>query len=1477
MKKHWLKRMAALAMSFLMAATMIPEAVFAENAGSVQPSSVHVYESTPGDVASDKYTLQADGTNVPVVKYSANGSHVDIARFASDSRTPEMQVTVKEDINSVTVYPQRYYPQKALRVSEDKHTLTFSMAEELPYAIVMINGGPEDQKGKPYLALVNDPLETGVPDKSASNVLNFQEFSKEYLQEHPNDTEIGKKVVEAGTTSGGQAYEEGVTVASDAEQVRFPNKRALEADDLSAALQAALDEIYKEGSVYDTLYFPAGTYKYSGLEIRNRKGKAVNIYLEEGALLKNRIQECMQAMEPAIGIWDSENITISGRGIFDGNGVANYKKDRHDAKDSCHQGGVMIVRSSNIIFQDTYVRDAKQWNWESHGSKHCTLNNIKGLTPYPQPWVDGLDMASAQDLDINGAFTLGNDDCFASGHYNPSDGFKNTVPGFDEYNADFAQWDTEDSFNVSVKNTLGWSCAGGNGIRMGHNCYGHQMKNYSFDNVNSVNFQGGGRGITVQNYTGEYPRYESIIIKNSSFDTTRVGANAEIFGKDGQEIQEVVLENCYFNGASGAESKKFDFQNIENLTVKDLWVNGEKVSYSSDLNLMTRNISQFTFKNGDASVEENHLPVITFPGSAIAAYAENPLVFCVKAEDADEGDTLEFAADLGELSGKASFDAAAGRFRWTPSQEDIGKSYDVKFTVTDHTGKPVEAVVKLTVSSAGNSMQSYTVSEDAHIQSWKTEKELNFGGTLYLTAMNTKKGEMGENGSTSTSDTTDGKIIFLKFDLSQMKEQKDAFDKAQLCLTYVTLRKDTDKNKDDNLKVAVLEDVSWTEGNGDSKGNSDGGITWNTKPSFTVDASTVKTSESYNLGAAFQDKPGSGYAVNGARVKVDITDIVKEALDANKESLSLVVNEANGYEHYFVSKEGAGESGYTSAAPDMAPSIQLNIPTAIDLEGPSEMTLTEGYAAAETQSFALKGGSGPYHVTLSGNTGDGKITWDADTNQIKIAEGLTKGVYEVTVTSVSSQDASVEKSVTFTLTVEEMPVPTVTSVSVNPVQVSVEQGKEQSFTAEVTGENNPSTEVIWSVSGGVSSATVITTEGKLTVGSDETAKMLTVTAVSKADQEKSGTAIVTVLEKTVEPIKPIKYIVSLDANGGEVNPQTLEVEKGEKIGTLPTPTKTDCTFEGWYTAKENGEAVTEETIVNENMTIYAHWKTNQQTQDPKPPTEQQVTELSKKVAAAEELLEKLSDEEKEKLQPVINEVKELLKKENVTAKEIEAALEKLSAAVKAAENTIDSNDEKPRLNEVFNGSNGLKYKITAYKGTVKNIAVIGAAKQFTTLTVPAAVKYKGQSFKVTAIGDQALANQKKLKSSVIGKYVTTIGKKAFYNDKKLTKITFKGTAVKKIGKDAFKGINKKAVFSMKKTFTYKNLKYKITKCTVSSKQVTVTGASKKLTSLSVPSAVKYNGMTFQVTAMNKKAFKNQSKLKSVTIGKNVKSIGSYTF
>ncbi len=239
-------------------------------------------------------------------------------------------------------------------------------------------------------------------------------------------------------------------------------------------------------------------------------------------------------------------------------------------------------------------------------------------------------------------------------------------------------------------------------------------------------------------------------------------------------------------------------------------------------------------------------------------------------------------------------------------------------------------------------------------------------------------------------------------------------------------------------------------------------------------------------------------------------------------------------------------------------------------------------------------------------------------------------------------------------------------------------------------------------------------------------------------------------------------------------------------------------------------------------------------------------------------------------------------KKQVTNVEV---LTKAEADYKTLEEGGNPDEEKPpvvtspKVGETFTASNGLKYKITAYSSKTKNVTVTGISKKVTAITVPDTVKYKNVSFKVTAIGSSAFTKQSTLKSATIGKNVTSIGAKAFYNDKKLAKVTFKGTAVKTIGKDAFKGIKKGAAFVMsKKTFTSKSLKYKVTKCTTSAKEVTITGTSKKnLTSLNIPATVKYNGMSFKVASIGKNAFKSKKKLKSATIGKNVKSIGASAF
>lgn len=75
-----------------------------------------------------------------------------------------------------------------------------------------------------------------------------------------------------------------------------------------------------------------------------------------------------------------------------------------------------------------------------------------------------------------------------------------------------------------------------------------------------------------------------------------------------------------------------------------------------------------------------------------------------------------------------------------------------------------------------------------------------------------------------------------------------------------------------------------------------------------------------------------------------------------------------------------------------------------------------------------------------------------------------------------------------------------------------------------------------------------------------------------------------------------------------------------------------------------------------------------------------------------------------------------------------------------------------------------------------------------------------------------------------------------------------------------------------------SFKVKVTVSSADGGEVTVTGTkNKKLTSAVIPATVTINGYTFKVTEISKNAFKGCTKLKKVTIGKNVKTIGASAF
>lgn len=75
-----------------------------------------------------------------------------------------------------------------------------------------------------------------------------------------------------------------------------------------------------------------------------------------------------------------------------------------------------------------------------------------------------------------------------------------------------------------------------------------------------------------------------------------------------------------------------------------------------------------------------------------------------------------------------------------------------------------------------------------------------------------------------------------------------------------------------------------------------------------------------------------------------------------------------------------------------------------------------------------------------------------------------------------------------------------------------------------------------------------------------------------------------------------KYTVTFNPNGGNLasSKKTKSVTLGKGYGSLPTPTRNNYTFAGWYTSQIGGINITSTTIVSlsKNQTLYARWQSS---------------------------------------------------------------------------------------------------------------------------------------------------------------------------------------------------------------------------------------------------------------------------------------------
>jgi uncharacterized protein (TIGR02145 family)/uncharacterized repeat protein (TIGR02543 family) len=67
------------------------------------------------------------------------------------------------------------------------------------------------------------------------------------------------------------------------------------------------------------------------------------------------------------------------------------------------------------------------------------------------------------------------------------------------------------------------------------------------------------------------------------------------------------------------------------------------------------------------------------------------------------------------------------------------------------------------------------------------------------------------------------------------------------------------------------------------------------------------------------------------------------------------------------------------------------------------------------------------------------------------------------------------------------------------------------------------------------------------------------------------------------------YTITFNPNGGTVTTASAKTVAGGKLASLPTPTRKDYAFAGWYTEEDGGIQVTASTVFDGDAEIYARW------------------------------------------------------------------------------------------------------------------------------------------------------------------------------------------------------------------------------------------------------------------------------------------------
>ena len=479
------------------------------------------------------------------------------------------------------------------------------------------------------------------------------------------------------------------------------------------------------------------------------------------------------------------------------------------------------------------------------------------------------------------------------------------------------------------------------------------------------------------------------------------------------------------------------------------------------------------------------------------------------------------------------------------------------------------------------------------------------------------------------------------------------------------------------------------------------------------------------------------------------------------------------------------------------------------------------FTMKQSEYELMYGGTTEVEITRTGGTkGQAKV------NYVTQSAGAEQGVnYTDLAGSVTFEDGETSKKITltglenekadrmvdgkdfyFTLTSDNASIGTANYAHITLYNANVEKTAERIAAMDLTGYTAESVKVLNDAMSEMKALGTTATKDQVKAA---VKKVLDAkNALRAADENNPAYEAVTgvSLDKTTAKLTEKGQTVELKAT---VAPATASI-KDVSFATSDANVAT-VDANGKVTAVGNGTATITVTTDDGNKTAICSVTVElpaEPTPDPVPAD--LVQKVNNEIAAAADKKEAdYTADSWKNYQKALEAATKAAKDEKATKTDLEKALADLQTAAaklqKKAPETPSTDSKNPTVGTEAKVGKGI-YRVTNAKK--KTVVLVKPRKvNNTSFNVPKSVKLANGRYKVVGIEKNAFKNNRKLKKVVIGSQVTKIGANAFSGAKNLKTITIKSKSLKSVGKNTFKGINKKCKIKVpaKKLNSYKKL------------------------------------------------------------------------